>query len=96
MANKNMPPGPGRPKGSVNRATVNAREAIASFVDGNAHRVNAWLDEIYKQDGPKDALYAFQSFLEYHIPKLARTENKTDHSGSVNINWPLPKTGLDV
>lgn len=36
----------GRIKGTPNKATVNAREAIASFVDGNAHRLQEWLDRV--------------------------------------------------
>ena len=38
--------GPGRPAGSPNKATVDARKAIASFVDGNAHRLTEWLEQV--------------------------------------------------
>ena len=38
--------GPGRPPGSVNKATADARQAIAAFVDGNAHRLTEWLDQV--------------------------------------------------
>ena len=38
--------GPGRPAGAPNKATANAREAIATFVDGNAHRLTEWLDQV--------------------------------------------------
>jgi len=81
--------GAGRPVGSPNKATADARKAIASFVDGNAHRLTEWLDAV--ADGVKDdegqfvtppnpakAFDMFQSVVEYHIPKLARTE----HTGS--------------
>lgn len=89
MPNYNMPPGPGRPKGSPNKATTKAREAIAAFVDDNAGRVSKWLDEIYEKDGPKDALYAFQGFLEYHVPKLARQEIAGDPSAPIQhlVKW---------
>lgn len=40
------PPGRGRPPGAVNKATANARAAIADFVDGNVERLNGWLDAI--------------------------------------------------
>lgn len=43
--------GPGRPSGSPNKATSDARQAIASFVDGNAHRLTEWLDAV--ADGVK-------------------------------------------
>ena len=36
----------GRAKGTPNKATANAREAIAAFVDGNAHRLTEWLDRV--------------------------------------------------
>jgi hypothetical protein len=38
--------GAGRPAGSPNKATQDARQAIASFVDGNAHRLTEWLDQV--------------------------------------------------
>ena len=36
----------GRPAGSLNKTTLEARQAIASFVDGNAHRLTEWLDQV--------------------------------------------------
>lgn len=68
-----LPPGPGRPKGSQNKATNEAREAIAAFVDGNAHRLSGWLEKV-SETNPAKAFELFQSVVEYHIPKLARTE----------------------
>ena len=41
----------GRQAGTPNKATVEARQAIASFVDGNAHRLTEWLDKV--ADGVK-------------------------------------------
>ena len=38
--------GAGRPLGSANKATNAARQAIAAFVDGNAHRLTEWLDQV--------------------------------------------------
>ena len=38
--------GPGRPPGMPNKATADARQAIAQFVDGNAHRLTEWLDAV--------------------------------------------------
>jgi hypothetical protein len=71
----------GRPAGTPNKATNEARQAIASFVDGNAHRLTEWLDQVAvgipEQDikpNPAKAFELFQSVVEYHIPKLARTE----------------------
>jgi secreted protein with Ig-like and vWFA domain len=65
---------------------MQAREAIAAFVDGNAHRLEGWLDEVangvyHEGDDkwlvapqPAKAFELFQSVVEYHIPKLARSE----------------------
>ena len=36
----------GRVLGSTNKVTTEARQAIASFVDGNAHRLTEWLDQV--------------------------------------------------
>ena len=41
----------GRVAGTPNKATNEARQAIASFVDGNAHRLTEWLDKV--ADGVK-------------------------------------------
>jgi hypothetical protein len=81
--------GAGRPAGSPNKATTEARQAIASFVDGNAHRLTGWLDKVAEgvqdADGayvvapnPAKAFDMFQSVVEYHIPKLARQEHVGD------------------
>lgn len=64
----------GRTAGTPNRATTNAREAIALFVEGNIGRLQDWLDQIAEDDGPKAAFQCVLDLLEYHIPKLARTE----------------------
>lgn len=63
---KGKPPGP-------NKRTILAREAIANFVDGNADRLTKWLDMIAAKD-PKQAFDCYMSVVEYHIPKLARSE----------------------
>lgn len=65
---------PNQGKRGPGKATINAREAIARFVDGNADRLQEWLDKIAKEDGPKEAFKCFADVLEYHVPKLARTE----------------------
>lgn len=74
-----------RPKGSQNRRTANAREAIGRFIDGNAHRVQGWLDKIEASDGPLMALRCYQDFVEYHVPKLQRTELTGAQGGAIQI-----------
>jgi hypothetical protein len=74
-----------RPKGSPNKATANAREAIARFVDGNAGRLQGWLDEIHQKEGAKEAYRCFADLVEYHVPKLARTEVVGDKGGPLIV-----------
>ena len=85
---KGQPKLGGRAKGTVNKATSNAREAIADFVEGNVDRLNGWLDAI-AEENPKDAFNCFMSVIEYNIPKLARTDTRlVDEDGKdrdVNI-----------
>ncbi len=71
---KGVKTGGGSRKGSPNKATAAAREAIARFVDGNADRLQGWLDEIHAEKGAQAAFDCFTSLVEYHVPKLARTE----------------------
>jgi hypothetical protein len=112
--NRGAKPGTARPKGSgrapgtQNRTTVAAREAIAQFVDGNAHRLEGWLDQVangtlllnpdgtkvYDSEGnvvylirpnPEKAFTLFQTVVEYHVPKLARSEISGPAGGAVQI-----------
>lgn len=101
----------GRVAGVPNKATQEARQSIAAFVDGNAHRLQEWLDSIaegipqidpetdkptgkYITDpNPEKAFALFQSVIEYHVPKLARSEiqpldkdgNKADNVSKIVI-----------
>jgi gamma-glutamyl:cysteine ligase YbdK (ATP-grasp superfamily) len=59
---------------------MQAREAIAAFVDGNADRLQEWLDQIATQDGPKAAFQCFTDLLEFHVPKLTRSEINAKHT----------------
>ena len=66
--------GKGRKKGTTNKATKTAREAIARLVDQNTPKMQEWLDQIAETEGPKAAWNCLMDALEYHVPKLARTE----------------------
>lgn len=72
----------GRQAGTPNKATIDARFAIANFVEGNVERLNGWLEEIAQKD-PKQAFDCFMSVIEYNIPKLARTEHTGDGGGDI-------------
>jgi hypothetical protein len=88
MANRKvLPPaaGIGRKKGIPNKATTNAREAIAALVEGNIGRLEGWLDEIAAKD-PEKAYRCFMDVVEYHIPKLQRTEHAGDPNNPIQTN----------
>lgn len=92
----------GRQAGTPNKATSAAREAIAQFVDGNAHRLTEWLDsvaegvKVYDPEtesekyivppNPAKAFDMFQSVVEYHIPKLARQELVGDPNKPLEVD----------
>lgn len=77
--------GKGRKKGVPNKATANARQAIADFIDGNAHRLQGWLDAVAEKDGAQAAIDCFNSLVEYHVPKLARTEITGKDGGAIVV-----------
>jgi len=78
--------GAGRKPGTPNKDVALAREAIAKFVDNNTERLQGWLDDIAK-DSPEKAFNCVRDLIEYHVPKLARTETKVSgeitHKGLV-------------
>jgi hypothetical protein len=76
--------GKGRPAGSVNRTSKDAKAAIARFVDGNSDRLQGWLDRIAKKN-PQAAFGCVIALLEYHLPKLGRVEHTGDGGGPVII-----------
>jgi hypothetical protein len=86
--------GPGRPKGSVNKATQGVREMIALVAEQNAPKFAEWLNRVAEGDeksrpDPGKAAELYLKAIEYHIPKLARTEvSGTDGSPlEMVIKW---------
>jgi hypothetical protein len=101
---------PGSRKGIPNRATQAAREAIGRFVDGNAHRLQGWLDAIaggskgtnskgeevwLAKPNPALAFELFQSVIEYHVPKLARTELTGKDNSNLALDVRIRLQGSD-
>ena len=92
----------GRRAGIPNKATADARRAIADFVDGNAHRLTDWLDQVASgvkvpdpetgeekyivPPNPAKAFDMFQSVVEYHVPKLARMEVAGDKDSPLEVD----------
>lgn len=90
------PEGSGRKPGVPNKTTADARKAIADFVDGNSHRLTEWLDAVANGDpanevkpDPAKAFMLFQSVVEYHVPKLARSEVTGKDGGpqKMELSW---------
>lgn len=82
-------PGPGRPRGSVNKATKTFRETVTAMLEGNADNVQKWLETVAYGDGdqvkpdPKGALTLLAQLAEYATPKLARTELAGDQDAPI-------------
>jgi len=75
-------PGPGRPKGSVNRATERTRKAIAMIAEDLADEFKGWITRT-AQDDPKGAADIYLKAIEYHIPKLSRVEAHVTPGGEL-------------
>lgn len=94
MGGKTRTSGQGRPKGTPNKATSNAREAIARLVDDNAERMAGWLDAIAQTEGPLAAWKCMTDVIEYHIPKLSRAEHTGANGGPIavaGVEWTVVK-----
>lgn len=63
----------GRIAGTPNVLTQDVRAAIALFAERNVGQLEAWLKRVAKDD-PAKAADLFLKAIEYHVPKLARTE----------------------
>ncbi|MCC7122273.1 MAG: hypothetical protein IT493_12015 [Gammaproteobacteria bacterium] len=63
----------GRRKGTPNKATRDVRAAIAAFSQDNVENMQKWLVRIARRD-PGRAFELYIRVLEFHVPKLARTE----------------------
>ena len=77
-------PGPGRPKGVPNRSTAAVREAIARMAEDNADKFAEWLTQV-AAESPEKACDIYLKAIEYHIPKLARTEVTGADNGPLTI-----------
>ena len=74
-AARKKPPsaGRGRKKGEINKVTRDVREIIAKVAEANAPKIAGWLARIGRNN-PAKAMDLYLRMLEYHIPKLTRTE----------------------
>jgi hypothetical protein len=66
--------GGGSRRGRPNKATQSARELFQALVDGNAHRIQGWLDAVEEEQGPALALKLFIEVADFCVPRLSRAE----------------------
>ena len=86
VTERRLPPnaGKGRPPGSLNKSTSAVREAIARMADENADNFVGWLNQVAASN-PEKACDIYLKAIEYHIPKLARTEVTGADNGPLTI-----------
>lgn len=77
-------PGPGRPKGVANKTTKDVREFIANLARNKGPEIEGWLTKVAAKD-PGRALEIYTRMIEYHIPKLGRTELVGDKSEPLTL-----------
>jgi hypothetical protein len=70
----------GRPTGTPNKFTHTQREFIESILDKQKDKIESELDKLQG----KDYLNAITGLFEYVLPKLSRSEMRTDFTESEN------------
>lgn len=84
----NLPPGPGpgRPKGLPNKATVEFKQAVTNLLNYAAPEMVGWLSRV-AEESPEKALDLTAKLAEYAAPKLARTELAGDKDNPIKLEF---------
>ena len=67
----------GRPAGAINRSTEQMKLSIARATNKVLNEMPVILDKLIKED-PKAAVELAIKLMEFHIPKLSRTEMRAE------------------
>jgi len=85
FADLNLPgPGPGRPKGALNKNTRELRESFRLIAENQTPKLQEALDKLFEKD-PDKAIKHLLALSEYVTPKLARTEMTGADNGPVQL-----------
>lgn len=63
----------GRPAGSPNKTTAEARAAFTAILQGKSKKISGWIDQVAKDD-PAKACDLMLRIAEFYIPKPQRVE----------------------
>ena len=81
---KGIKTGGGSRQGKPNKSTQDVREAIALIAQRNVGNFEIWLGQV-ATEYPGKAAELFLKAIEYHIPKLARSEITGKDGGGIVI-----------
>lgn len=74
--------GEGRPKGSENKITKEARELFIETLEGQVPNIEDAFKKVYK-DNPAKFLELFAKYAQYFVPRKAESEIK----GNLNASF---------
>jgi hypothetical protein len=83
--------GKGRPKGSINRSTEQAKLTLARLANKGLDNISADIDEIRKEN-PIKAAEIYLKILEYVVPKLRSVDMKVD----AEVNAKVEQIKIEV
>jgi hypothetical protein len=90
---KGIKTGGGSRQGKPNKCTQDVREAIALIAQRNVGNFEIWLGQVATED-PGKAAELFLKAIEYHIPKLARSEITGKDGADIKIHINNQDTDL--
>ena len=71
--------GKGRPKGSENKLTKDARKVFLDTLEGQVSHIEEAFTEVFKEDKTK-FLDLFAKYAQYFVPKKTENTDKVEHT----------------